>query len=144
MHRFLMLMLVLPTLALAQSSQQYPFPIVGDGVTEFVFPASSDTFWVFKHGQYLKALGNAEKLEISDSLLVLYKRKLDLNGDILQLRQSMIDSITFGYNHYKDLWRETDEKLEAAEIRAAQRWTFFNVGFILGTLTSAIVIISAS
>jgi hypothetical protein len=130
------LILIFFTIAFSQQHPgKYPYPVVGDGQTAIVLPATQDTFWVLKHSQYIKALANTEKLQLTEQELTALKRKLELSGTIFQLKDSIIDSLRFGYNHYKERWLQTDIKLEEAEIRASHNWMYF-VG---GTLSGAIL-----
>ena len=139
MYRILIFIFLSFSFSLSQEKTKYPYPIVGDGQTEVVFPASQDTFWVFKHSQYLKALGKVDSLRIVQEQLSLLNKKFELQNEIVKLQLSITDTVKFGYNHYKNLWIETDRKLEKAEIKASQRWTYFNGGMVAGIIVAILI-----
>lgn len=117
-----------------QHPGKYPFPVVGDGETAIVLPATQDTFWVLKHNQYKKALANTEKLHLTEQELALLERKLELSDTIYQLKNSIIDSLRFGYDHYKERWLQTDIKLEQARTKASYNWMYFAGGALAGAV----------
>lgn len=127
--------------AVSMALGQYPKAIVGDGVKPYVFPANSDTFWILRDSQYKNALKKKDSLDIARQELSLFNKKFELQKEIAKLQLSITDTVKFGYNHYKNLWKETDRKLEDAEIKASQRWTYFNVGFWVGILTSVTAVV---
>lgn len=139
MYRMSIFILLSCSFCFSQGVTKYPFPIVGDGQTEVVFPASQDTFWVFKHSQYLRALAIRDSLHTTRDLLSLYKQKFAMQKEILDLQMSITDTVKFGYEHYKNLWSETDKKLESARIKAAQRWTYFNGGLVSGIIVAILL-----
>ncbi len=133
MSKYLIVLLMLGCFCHAQEIK-YPYSIVGDGKEAFIFPAGTDTFWVLKHSQYINAVANTEKLKLSEQQLKLTKQKMEIRSEILQLKTGIIDSVKWGYEHYKDLWLQTDKKLEDAEIEASRNWMYFGVGAILGII----------
>lgn len=118
------------------TKSQYPKYILG-GMTVRV-PETLDTLWVLKHSQYKKAIEIARLHELDTATIELLKRKFGLQQEVSAQKDSLIVLYKEGYFHYRDLWQETDEKLEEAEVKASKRWTFFQWGFVTGAIATAV------
>jgi hypothetical protein len=140
MNKCIFIFFVLGNLCLCQQSSKYPYPIVGDGQTPIIFPATLDTFWVLKNSQYKKALANTDKLKITEEQISLMRRKVELSESIYKLKDSIIDTLRYGYDHYKEKWLQTDIKLEQAEIEASRNWMYFTGGTVIGIVITYLLI----
>jgi hypothetical protein len=102
----------------------------------FTAPADGDTVFVLSRAQYARAILAVESLDLADSTITLLERKAGLLGRVIVEQQGIIDVRTEAYVRYRDLWTETDQQLEEAEIKVDKlkrdRWRW--------SLVSAVVV----
>lgn len=140
----LILVLILTTCLFGQEENketQYPFPLIPtpDGI-QINFPSDfTDTLWVLKHSQYKRMLKIAKKFEIDSTRIEILEKKDNIYQLISSEKDSLIIVYQTGYEHYRDLWKETSFQLEEAEVKAAQRFKFAQYGFVAGSLLTALV-----
>jgi len=120
----------------AQEDGDYPLAVQGQGT--FRVPAGQ-RFWVLKDSQYQKALEFAKNDSLSRAMEEVLREKIQLMGLMVSHKDSTIAFYRDGYHHYTALWKETDKELEAAEVKSSQRFSYFNVGFVLGVIAAGTV-----
>lgn len=129
--------LALSMAAFAQAPDSgFPLPI--EGGRTFEVPRGFDYVWLLTHSQYKEAVKQGRKLELADSINVLLELKNEKLQDVIAEKDSIITLSQRGYHHYRDLWQQTDRELEEAEIKAAKRWRFAVVGFMVGAGAAAL------
>jgi len=129
---FLIPLIYFSTLSFAQNQElEFPFPLLPDQET-ITLPAFSDTIWIMTNNQFRKALIIAKKQEIDSTIAAILEYKIKLMDEIDAEKDSLIVLYQNSYFHYRDLWTETDLKLEKAEIKNAGRWKVAVGGFYVG------------
>ncbi|GAB4376155.1 MAG: hypothetical protein Kow0042_22150 [Calditrichia bacterium] len=121
---------------------QYPQQIL-PGQTRTI-TAAEDTLWVIKKSEAIQAIKASRHLELADSMIVFLQLKC-AKLDTLRAEYEKIAQLNReGYIHYRDLWEETDLKLEETEIslvRWKRRW-FLTA--IIGTVTTGVALMWAA
>lgn len=111
----IVLVFLCPMLLHAQDIE-YPHPLKPG--KNFKGSAAVDTlFWVLKSTQYNNCLRNTLDLKTSKSLNEALTLKADKLEQVVAKKDSTITDLTQGYNRYKNMWEETDRKLEEQEIK---------------------------
>jgi hypothetical protein len=135
----ILIFLLFSASSLFAQGEESSFPFYVLGGERFTVPAKYDTVWVLNHNQYKNAIKTAIKQDLDSTMAAILARKTQLLNEILAEKDSVIALNREGYLHYRDLWEETDLKLEEAEIKAAQRWRFGLYGFYIGVGLSAVI-----
>ncbi|MFQ5652145.1 MAG: hypothetical protein ACE5IY_19625 [bacterium] len=130
LQMIVLMLLAAPALAQNSGKVDYPFYLLPG--EQLQAPRNADTLWIFDQTTYKNAIKKALKLELSDSLVVLLEVKSGKLDEVIKEKDSIIALSHKGYIHYRDLWQKTDQELEQAEIKAAQRWRFAFWGFVVG------------
>lgn len=121
-----LVLFVLPCVAFCQNIE-FPHPL--EPGQRFTTPTNMDTlFWVLKSSQYDKALNNAAELENSKETTRTLELKTNSLQEIIAKKDSTISDLNEGFERYKNLWEETDRKLEDSEVRVLKlrRATFLS------------------
>lgn len=123
---------------------RFPIPLLpGDEFTiqeEYVINDSVfkvDQLWLLKNSQYKTALKIAKKQEIDSARVSLLAQQVAIHKQIGAEKDSIIALNRAGYLHYRDLWNETDRKLEEEEIKSARN---FRWGFYVGAAVSVVIV----
>lgn len=120
----------------------YGQTIIQPGETRRV-TAQNETLMVMPRSQVARALQHAMELGLADSAIILLEKKCSLLLQMVEQQNAMIQLQQEGYRHYRDLWTETDRKLETAELEAVkwrQRWM---VTLLSGLTVSSVAILWA-
>ncbi len=129
-------MLLVGTLAQAQA---VVYPVLLLPRETFQVPAESDTVFVISRAQMEASLLKAESLAVADSTVAALERKAALLGETVTEQQGIIDTQTGAYEHYRDLWAETDHDLEEAEVKVDKykrdRWRWSIISAVVLGLT---------
>lgn len=125
-----LVILVLPCLVFCQDIE-FPHPL--EPGQKFTAPANLDTlFWVLKSSQYDRALKNAAELENANETIQTLELKAANQQEIITKKDSTIADLNEGFERYKDLWEETDRKLEESEVKVLKLRRFTFLSGILG------------
>ena len=92
-----------------------------------------------KDSQYKMALKIAKRQEIDSINISFLNKKIELYDMIKAEKDTIVYFFKDGYVHYRDLWDDTSKQLEDAEIKASQRWLYFETGLVLGALVVILV-----
>lgn len=134
------LLLSLPAFAQndAGLNREFPFYLLpGEGLR---VPAQFDTLWIFNQKTYKNAVTKALQLEVADSLAKQHELKAAALEAVVVEKDTIIAMAREGYIHYRDLWEETDLKLEEAEVKNAKRWQVVFWGFVTGAVTTGLMV----
>lgn len=85
-----------------------------------------DTLWVITNKQFNNTINAAIDLKYCDSLLTNYQEKCRLEEEKNQQKSQQIIELQNGYDHYKEIWEQTDKKLENTEIdyQSEKKWKY--------------------
>ena len=127
----LALVVVLPALtSLPSSRAQDLLPYHLPGGSTFTVPADYDTVTIIPTRWYRRFAGNTLELKIADEMIDSLKVKQYVMEMIIAEQDTITALTREGYVHYRDLWLETDYKLESKEIEV-EKW---KSRFMWGTL----------
>jgi len=137
--KYFIILFLLSFVILSAEAQEVKFPVpIYPGET-FTVPIKYDTlFWLLKDSQYQTALAKAQKLVIADSTIKILRMKNDRLERIVAEKDSVLKITQEGYEHYKELWRQTDFKLEKAELKNIGQFRAGLTGFYIGSLLTII------
>lgn len=94
-----------------------------------------ERLWLLTDRQYKTALKKVLKYNINLEIEETLNKKIEILDQIIVEKDSIIALNRRGYIHYRDLWEETDRKLEEEEIRSSKN---LRKGFYIGTAVTAI------
>ena len=124
---------------LSAQDSGYPLPILGGQTIQT--PATQDTLWILKNSQYKNMLKKAKVFSLSEAQLSLLHKKIKLQQDVINEKDTLAAIYKEGFNHYLTLWKETDGRLEKARIEASRRWLYLELGIIGGALATLLLIL---
>ncbi len=122
-----------------ENKTNYPIPVPAGSTIEL--PKTQTFYWILKDSQYKQAVKIAMRHEFDSTKISLLKQKIDLYDQVKAEKDTIVYFFKYGYIHYRDRWEKTFVELEKAEIKASQRWLFFETGLIIGVL--AIITVNA-
>jgi len=128
-------------LSAQEEKSGYPFPVLGGETIQT--PAGQDTLWILKHSQYKNFIKESMKYELKNKEISLLKQKIGLKELLSAEKDSLIIIYKDGYGHYRQLWSETDKKLETARIQASKRWLYLQYGVLGGVIFTIAVAVFA-
>jgi len=84
----------------------------------FTVPGDADSppWWILNNGQYRKALADVKELEIAKKLITKQEEKIAEQNKIIEAQAVTVAELQKGYDHYKQLWAQSDKKLEDCKI----------------------------
>jgi len=138
---FMLIIFVSNSIFAQEQEKKFPYPLLPDQ-DSITLPAFSDTVWILTKIQFDNFIKLALRHEIDSSLAFLQNQKVNLISRMCIEKDSLVTLNRKGYIHYRDLWTETDRKLERAEIENANKWKLGLYGFCVGVGLSSLLLIA--
>ena len=110
---------------------------VKDTLRDSVFKVNVNVLYVLRESQARNLAKKASKQEIDSTMASILEQQVEILKQIRKEKDNVIALNKEGYIHYRDLWDETDRKLEKEEIKSARN---FKWGFYVGVGVSALTI----
>ena len=146
MSRNTRLVILVATLLLMSEvapAQVISYPVLLAPHTTFTAPADQDTVFVLSRAQFSRAILAVESLDLADSTITVLETKAALLGKIITEQRGIIDVRSEAYDHYRDLWTETDADLEEAEVKVDKlkrdRWRWSLASAVVAGVTAFLI-----
>lgn len=76
-----------------------------------------DVYWILTENQFKNAVTKAKELQLAEEKTALLEEKIQQLEAVHTEEQSKSETSLEGYEHYKTLWEESDQKLEETELK---------------------------
>lgn len=124
------------------NGQSYPKYVLPG--TSFKVIAEGDTMWILQNHQLKKALKKSDSLKVLQEENTVLEKKIDDLQKIIAIKDQEVADLDSSYTRYKDMWTESDKKLEKAEVKIVklkkQRGLFLGGGAVIGVVLMILIL----